>query len=279
MKAEAYRRAEEAELIFSCCAAVYLSQHGPSFQRFCDERGLRAVMIENGNAAACVFSNADVIVAVVRGTDDGDDWKMNIKSARMHKYVGVGKVGGGFGAYFGLIRKKLVAEIVTEFKHNARPVLIGGHSLGAASAVYLAHELYQHMVPFELCGIIGGPRPGNKDFCEHTDAMLNGRLIQLRRKGDIVPCVPPYLAGHRHLTSHLTYIDIFGKFRRNLGAFWQVANRVATITAAHVTFSGLRFGRVVVKEDHSADAYAADVRRTLDSTNPKATAWAKGGIV
>jgi hypothetical protein len=273
MKTEAYRRAEAAELVFSCCAAVYLNGNGPGFNKFCADRMLRAGMIENSNAAACVFSNAAVIIAVVRGTDDLADWKMNFKT-RKRTYIGAGKVSSGFGTYFGLIRRSLIAEINAEFNRNPRPVYIGGHSLGATSAVYLAIELCKTGIPFEICAICGGPRPGDKDFCAHADELLAGRLIQVRRKGDCVPCVPPYLAGYRHLRSHLAYIDVFGLFRPNLGAFWQFTNRATVIASTHISLSGLRMGRIVVKEDHSADAYAADVRRTLDCASKKATAWA-----
>lgn len=274
MKTDAYRRAESAELILACCAAVYLNPNGPGFLNFCAQRGLRYSMIERGNAAACVFSSDQQIIAVVRGTDDVDDWKQNLKSRRLKKYIGSGKVGSGFGAHFGLIRRPLLEAIQSEFGRAPRPILLGGHSLGATSAVYLAHELHERLIPFDLLAIAGSPRPGDKEFSAHMDTILNGRLIQLRRKGDIVPTVPPHLFGHRHLKSHLAYIDIAGKFRRNLAPIWQVANRVVSIASAHVGPGGFKIGRCVVKEDHSAAAYAADVRRTLDSTRVKATAWA-----
>jgi len=265
-------RAQMAELLLGCCEAVYLHQDGPGFSSFLLDRGLSARLIENKNARAAVFTDEGKIIAAIAGTNDSADWRNNL-SIRKHKYLGEGKVSSGFGAYFGLIRRDLVAVISDEFNKAARPVYICGHSLGGAVCYLLAQALSHAGCPWELGVIAGAPRPGDGSFARFFDLCFSDRWIQLRNRADIVPCVPPWSLGYRHPASGLAVIT-GGAIKRDMTAVGQQCRRAFRIAGAHVGIGGFRLGRAVSVADHSVSEYRAAVSRSLDSLSSTAISWA-----
>lgn len=266
------KRAQIAELLLGCCEAVYLPDDRPGFIQFCGERSLRSQIISAGNARAAVFSNADSIIACIAGTNDSKDWKNNL-SFRKRAYLG-GNVSSGFGAHFGLIRKPLVKAIHDEFNRNPRPIYIAGHSLGGAVVYFLAMVLTAAGIPWEMGVVAGAPRPGDAAFAEAFENSCADKWIQLRNRADAVPCLPPYLLGYRHPECGVAVINLLGNIKRSMSPFWQFSQRAARVARAHLSFSGVRLGRVVSRDDHSISAYRQAVSKTLDSLDPKATDWA-----
>jgi triacylglycerol lipase len=265
-------RVRMAELLLGCCEAVYLHPDGPGWSGFLSAHNLSARLIENKNARAAVFADEKRIIAAIAGTNDVDDWKNNL-SIRKHKYLGEGKVSSGFGAYFGLIRRDLVAVISDEFNKAARPVYICGHSLGGAACYLLAQALSHDGIPWELGVVAGAPRPGDKAFARFFDLCFEERWIQLRNRADLVPCVPPWSLGYRHPAVGLAVIT-GGAIKRDLSAAGQQVRRVFRVAGAHVGIGGFRIGRAVSVEDHSVSEYRAAVAASLDSLAPGATEWA-----
>ena len=267
------KRAQIAELLLACCEAVYLHEDGPGFTSFCSNRGLQSHVITNKNARAAVFSNDDCIIGCMAGTNDVSDWKNNL-SFKMRSYVGAGMVSSGFGAYFGLIRKQLINALQGEFSKNPRPIYICGHSLGGVCTYYLALACQNAGVLVDLAVVAGAPRPGDKTFSEYFSERFGGRFIQIRNKADIVPCVPPYIAGYRHPLVGLAVINLAGNISRKMHPVLQQAQRIFRIVSGHVSLSGIRIGKAISIADHSISEYRSAVGKSLDSLKSKATDWA-----
>lgn len=134
-----------------------------------------------------------------RGTDEIGDWldNLNTRLIKFPKIGGInikGKVSAGF---YDAFRPSI--KLISEIPPHSR-VFIEGHSLAHALAVYAGVYLVWAKQCDVRCITFGGPRVGNKEFCNAVGDKLN--LIAVRRKGDIVPLVPPYLKGYRHLGTH-----------------------------------------------------------------------------
>lgn len=260
-------------MALACCAAVYLHEEGPGFADFCADRLISPRIITNGNARAAIFKNDDVIVICIAGTNDSKDWKNNF-SFRKRAYIGTGKISSGFGAHFGLIRRPLLAAIKEEYQRRPRPLILCGHSLGGACTYLLELVCRNHGILPDLVVVAGAPRPGNKQFAEHVRNCMDGRLIQLRNKADVVPCLPPYSLGYRHPPCGVAVIDLAGNIRAEMNPFFQQLQRIGRIAAGHITLRGFRLGRAVSVSDHSIKHYHRAVCRALDSLKSKALNWA-----
>ncbi len=86
-----------------------------------------------------------------------------------------------------------------------RPLLIAGHSLGAAIAALVALQAAKDPSSPPLTGVYtyGMPRTGGATFKLLYEEAINGRLgattYRLVNGPDIVPTVPPSLLGYRHV--------------------------------------------------------------------------------
>jgi hypothetical protein len=177
-----------------------------------------------------------------RGTDEIGDWIDNldtrlIPASRLFGMNLPGKISAGF---YDAFRPSI------ECLSNIPPfssVFIEGHSLGHALAVNAAVYLRQE----KLCKVegvtFGGPRVGNAEFCKWINHRSN--FTTVRRKGDIVPLVPPYLKGYRHMGNH------YGSMPKTLYKAW--------IELARTWGATPDFSDPAIKAEHVMSAYIGDL--------------------
>jgi predicted lipase len=179
------------------------------------------------NALACVQASADaytedptvqtplahaiireaggVVVVAFRGTQHAIDWLTDLyawySSATHLRWAdgpGRGRVHHGFASAFESIAGLLSSELDA---YRAWPIILTGHSLGAAIA-----QLFAGCVGARLhsCYTFGSPRVGDGLWAEYYDAtqISGGALLGLRtyhiiNQLDIIPRFPGLLCGYR----------------------------------------------------------------------------------
>lgn len=134
-----------------------------------------------------------------RGTDELIDWINNLDfrliSAKKLSGINIpGKMSAGFWEAF-----EPSIEVINQIPKEAY-VFIRGHSLGHALSLSAAAYLSK-IKECKIQGVtFGGPRVGNAEFAKFINSISN--ITAVRRAGDLVPLVPPYLKGYRHACHH-----------------------------------------------------------------------------
>ncbi len=121
------------------------------------------------------------LVIVFQGTDEIEDWNVNIHAYQM-PFGNAGKVHNGFKKAYLSIQ----VELMDLVSNNALPIFVTGHSLGAALATLASSELADNQY-FDSCYTFGSPRTGDPEFinsfsCENIYRVIN--------KCDVVTTVP-----------------------------------------------------------------------------------------
>jgi len=108
-----------------------------------------------------------------------------------------GRLHRGFDKAFEAVSAQ-VAEALVE--RGAEPLLITGHSMGAALAVIAAdHCLSESNVRATAVYAFGMPRIGDEDFAARYNDTLGATTYRLVHGDDIVATVPPSRLGFRHV--------------------------------------------------------------------------------
>ncbi|KDQ51863.1 hypothetical protein JAAARDRAFT_184692 [Jaapia argillacea MUCL 33604] len=98
---------------------------------------------------------------------------------------------------------------------QAREVVITGHSLGAAIAMFDALLLRQHLDgSIKINAVVFGlPRVGNSHWADLVDSTLGTNFVHITNRHDPVPTVPPYFLGYVHPSQelHITGLDQAGE--------------------------------------------------------------------
>ena len=121
------------------------------------------------------------IVLAFRGSDEVEDWHLNIHTYQI-PFSKKGLVHAGFKTAYLSIKKELYQYL----KDNTYPLFITGHSLGAALATLATAELFKNE-NFDSCYTFGSPRVGNSEFvhCIDTD-----RIFRIVNNLDVVTLLP-----------------------------------------------------------------------------------------
>jgi triacylglycerol lipase len=186
---EAYADWPVAELLASMSEASYLPpvDVDPAFR----ELGFKQVMpVVDGSMIGYVASADDVTVVVIRGTDNGVDWIVNLAVGSMQ--TPKGPIHKGFyNAYQPL--KPQIVKLVNAAK--PKHLWITGHSLGGALAVVCAYDLIENE-KLEVDGVItfGQPMIAKPQLAKHLDSALLGRFAHYVNGNDIVARVPPHFS-------------------------------------------------------------------------------------
>ncbi|CDH53668.1 lipase [Lichtheimia corymbifera JMRC:FSU:9682] len=141
------------------------------------------------------------VVAVFRGTDSIRGWIADftvlpvsyppVKGAYVHK---------GFYATYMDVADEITSVVLDQAKkYPDYNIAVTGHSLGGATSMLGAMDLYQRGVPAHKLKLYtqGGPRVGNKAFAEYV-LSTKVPVTRLINKMDSVPHVPHKFAGFRH---------------------------------------------------------------------------------
>lgn len=146
------------------------------------------------------------LVVAFRGTQTPADWlrDFDFVPAPYMPIPGRGTVHQGFQLLYYAVRDNILAY-VAEKAQDVTEVLVVGHSLGAALAVLALPDLVAHL-PDGVAPILynfAAPRAGHRDFENYFDSHINvaWRVVNV---WDVVPHVPPLLAGYVHVGQQLT---------------------------------------------------------------------------
>jgi len=139
-----------------------------------------------GSMVLYVLTKVRLTVLVFRGTDDLDDWLVNLK-VKSRKVDG-GYIHTGFYDAYQTLRSKLRAAL-----KDADPehLWITGHSLGGALAVVCAHDLGQAKIDVDGVVTFGQPMVAKKDLARFLSQRLSKHYARFVNNADIVPRIPP----------------------------------------------------------------------------------------
>lgn len=180
------------------CAAMSAQVYQPYF----DENTVSVQADPNqaffsiGKTQVWLVNEPDRIFIVFRGTSY-EDMKTDAKVWRTQtQYGGIHR---GFYAYVQNTVDQVESTLKKWFKSDGhKPVILTGHSLGAAAAVIQAAIL--HSRGFEIASVytFGEPRVGDSDFVEYAEAAFGDVHYRHVNGLDGVPMLPPWHWGYRH---------------------------------------------------------------------------------
>jgi pimeloyl-ACP methyl ester carboxylesterase len=224
--------------------------------------GCERLVARDIGTAGYIAEADDIIVVVFRGTEDGLDWVTNV-NARFVALQGGTRIHTGFFQAYWPIRDAMFAFLVAALKKKKRAVYITGHSLGGALALMATAELANHddagiRDSIAACYTFGCPRAGDSSF----DLYVKVPLYRVTNGVDLVPAVPPWFLGYRHVGD----TRYFGKLglapsRRSPNIFQKAWRTLWGLMSLLKTFTLLNIA------DHNMTVYLA-----------KLSAWAEKNI-
>ncbi|MCA9328046.1 lipase family protein, partial [Candidatus Saccharibacteria bacterium] len=170
------------------CAAYYTPTSSDDLRDYLTKNGLTGIVQAHsaGNGASCQLVEFDDMDAVaIRGTEpndisdlrhDADVWPTSVDSP----FDAPGKVHRGFYEYAYRIYTyplNSAGLTVEDLAHKAeKPVIITGHSLGAAAAVHIAawagEILQRRGKPLPSLYMVGCPNVANAEYCEYVNSRV-----------------------------------------------------------------------------------------------------------
>ena len=232
------------EFFFSVCSALAYKDPGQT-KKYWTKLKLKSWFYDIEGAQCYVLEDTNKVIVAFRGTEpkEWNDIKADL-SFRKTWHKGSGKVHRGF-----MIEVwKLMDQLATKVYKTKKTLYVTGHSLGGAMATLYADvcrpsghvEVYTY----------GAPRCGDEEFCR----TYVRDLVRVRNNNDMVPTVPLWSLGFRHIGETL-YINHYG-YVRNLTGWQKWKDRWRGRFAAWRKlefFDGIR--------DHSIDKYAQAMHR------------------
>jgi len=194
----------------------------------------RAAFTENG-IHAVLWELDDYIICSFRGSVELKNWLFNMNGLPIQHNLSGAKVHRGFYQAWLIIRK----QVLNALEKCSKPVLITGHSLGAALAnlacvEYSAYATYTY----------GTPQIGNAAFAEYASAQ---RIYCIINNNDLVCRVPPKsLFKFQHIGT-IRYIDQYSCIHKQ--------------ALAHRLFSQATHYLPIDLSDHAAVNYVAHLQR------------------
>ncbi len=206
--------------------------------------------VDREGAQAYLFSNANDLVVVARGTEPNQWDDLRADANAWTVLVDVGRVHAGFNGEVNHLWPLIEERII----NNHRTAYFAGHSLGAAIAMVCAgrckgSEIYTNP---KCLFTFGSPRVGNQRYI-HATNIPHYRWVN---NNDIVTRVPPRWLGYRHSGSEL-YIDHRGNLRK-VYAWSRSRDRFKGL------LQSLWRGKVDYLSDHSMVDYILNIRRLVD---------------
>lgn len=188
-----------------CSKIAYLDQEeAKSNFRNLGFRQIEPISVDS--MAGYVLTIGNVAVVVFRGTDDFDDWIVNINMTTTQTKHGAPHKG--FQNAYLTIKPKVISAL-RRFK--PKHVWVTGHSLGGALAVLCAFDLATNE-NWDIHGLMtfGQPMVGDKTLATSINQILSPKFAHFVNELDIVPRIPP---GFYHCGNLVWFID--GKVRRS----------------------------------------------------------------
>ena len=153
----------------------------------------------------CVDASNRQFIITFRGTQSPSEWIKDMEFAEeaYRPLPNFGKVHGGFQHVYYAVRDN-VLRLMREQAGAVRQVLIVGHSLGSALATLAMPDVLEAMgagVTAKLYNF-ASPRVGDGTF--HAAFNKQSPCWRIANLWDVVPHVPPVLAGFVHVGQQLT---------------------------------------------------------------------------
>jgi hypothetical protein len=114
---------------------------------------------------------------------------------------------------------------------GAPSLVVVGHSLGSALAtLYTLENAHENRVRHPLLCTFASPRVGDGDFVRAFEALplTSWRIVN---KPDVVPMLPPEIAGFQHVTQEIDY-DSSSTVRANIGCWHALATYISLLDKA-----------------------------------------------
>jgi len=128
-------------------------------------------------------------VIFVEGSNDYPDWKRNLFCLRRRGWAGIGRVNR--------IDRKEARKLLRENRCLPNTVTLIGYSRGGAIAQIAAAALAEKGRAVDLI-LFASKRTGNEAFVKKLDAPNIAEVTAKRKRGDIVPFLPPWYANVKH---------------------------------------------------------------------------------
>ena len=224
------------------------------------KRGLQTLGFQGADTQGFFITADNAMYIVFRGTEPDNlrDWHTDAGALRIPSDHAGGSVHQGFSHALDAVWRT-VNDAVSG--RGNRLVFISGHSLGGALAVLAASRLQG--IPLHLY-TFGQPRVGNDEFAKSCEGMFGSTYFRFVNDKDIVPRVPPFIAGYRHF-GHELQIDAEGKLHE--GDFG-----VETITDAVRLAAGARVPKTVSAVGVPLLGVVSSVLRGKIGTGPETNA-------
>ena len=161
--------------------------------------------LNKDGAQAHLCGNKEFALIACRGTQPTELNDLLADLNTIPKRHGPGFVHSGFR---GEARKLWDDILLFAERRQNMPIIVCGHSLGAAMATYIAQELSWHGIKNITLYTFGSPRLGNDDYVDAMD-IPHWRFVN---NNDSVCRIPPSVLGFRH-HGELKYINHFGNIR------------------------------------------------------------------
>jgi hypothetical protein len=210
-----------------------------------------AASLDNRFGWVCIDPSCGRLIVAFRGTQTAGDWldDLDFVSEAYRPIAGGGTVHQGFQHVYYAVRDN-VLRLVREHCGSIREVLVTGHSLGAALAALALPDIVnvlrgQSGVPSDLkitLYNLASPRVGHADFKSFFNARFS--CWRIANTWDLVPNVPPELAGYAHVGAQFTIDSGFS----------------LSIAHNHVLETGYLPGLETWNHEHPGEAVAASAQ-------------------
>lgn len=153
----------------------------------------RGIVVEGRGATIVAFAGTDPLVPANWLTDFNVGLNVGINAG-----VTPGPVHRGFEMAFDAVSDQVTQALAD--RGGEEPVLVTGHSMGAALAVIAAERLLSDEgMRATAVYAFGMPRVGDEDFALRYNDTLGAATYRLVHGEDIVATVPPSRFGFRHV--------------------------------------------------------------------------------
>lgn len=128
-----------------------------------------------------INKSRDCLLLIFRGTNGFDNWKLNANAMQTQHPV-KGNVHTGFMEAFNQIKQ----QISNSDDLKKQPVILAGHSLGAALAV-LTKSIFENELTIDSCYTFGSPKVGNAVF---SQSIKQDNIYRIINRNDAVTMLP-----------------------------------------------------------------------------------------
>ena len=195
---------------------------------------------QNSGSDGFSFRLRGSFYVVVRGTYGTFDWLTDFAKKKESSTL-AGKIHSGFKASARRLWLAGVCEALIEAVEDDHRILIGGHSLGAATAIDIAARTWARGLPVDGVLAMNSPRVGDWKFAK---AMESINVIRTQNNRDPVSHVPSALSGFKH-TGRRIYFDRSGECHVNPSWAYVLHDKITSLWTEGLLVSTFA--------DHSAD--------------------------